>query len=347
MDLVTRIGRMPSATVMLWALLMPGVTAAKAPNPVIDMHMHAMAAHEQGPPPVAMCVPIHPMPAWDAGVNAYGETFMRMLKEPHCQNPVWSPLTDDLLMSATVQVMNELNIYGVLSGSPAMVANWQKAAPGRFFSGINFRLNSPGRDYAPEQIMALRDAGQLDVLAEITNQYAGIPVNDPRMEPYWSLAETLDIPVGVHMGPGPPGIIYLGASHYRASLSNPLQLEDVLARHPQLRLYIMHAGFPFLDALLAVMYAHPQVYVDTGVIIFSQSEETFSRYLRRIVENGFANRVMFGSDQMVWPGVIPQALDRINKADFLRPNQKRDILYNNAARFLRLSEKQIAKHHEH
>ena len=31
--------------------------------------------------------------------------------------------------------------------------------------------------------------------------------------------------------------------------------------------------------------------------------------------------------------------------DFLSDEQKRDILYNNAARFLRLSEEQIAEHH--
>ena len=47
---------------------------------------------------------------------------------------------------------------------------------------------------------------------------------------------------------------------------------------------------------------------------------------------------------MVWPGVIERAVAVIEQAPFLTPRQKRDILYNNAARFLRLSEEQIARH---
>jgi hypothetical protein len=39
------------------------------------------------------------------------------------------------------------------------------------------------------------------------------------------------------------------------------------------------------------------------------------------------------------------AVDAIESADFLTPEQKRDIFYNNAARFLRLSEAEIARHH--
>jgi uncharacterized protein len=85
--------------------------------------------------------------------------------------------------------------------------------------------------------------------------------------------------------------------------------------------------------------------VDTGVIVFTQPRPAFYRYLQRIVEAGFANRVMFGSDQMVWPGVIERAIDTIESAPFLSESQKRDILYNNAARFLRLSEAEVARHH--
>ena len=54
---------------------------------------------------------------------------------------------------------------------------------------------------------------------------------------------------------------------------------------------------------------------------------------------------MFGSDQMVWPEVIGENIEMIEAAEFLSEEQKRDILYNNAARFLRLSDEQIAAHH--
>jgi predicted TIM-barrel fold metal-dependent hydrolase len=149
------------------------------------------------------------------------------------------------------------------------------------------------------------------------------------------------------MGPGPPGAPYLGFSAYRARLHNPLLLEDVLIRHPDLRLYVMHAGWPMLDDLLALLWAHPQVHVGLGVISFALPRAEFHRYLRRIVEAGFGKRVMFGSDQMVWPDALEAAIRSVETADFLTEDQKRDILYDNAARFLRLSDEEIARHHGH
>ena len=119
----------------------------------------------------------------------------------------------------------------------------------------------------------------------------------------------------------------------------------VLVKHPKLRVDIMHAGYPMIDDLLAVLYAHPQVYVDVGIIVYNQPRPAFYRYLQVIVDAGFVNRVMFGSDQMVWPGTIERAIAVIDEAPFLSKQQKRDIFYNNAARFLRLSKEEVARHH--
>jgi hypothetical protein len=51
---------------------------------------------------------------------------------------------------------------------------------------------------------------------------------------------------------------------------------------------------------------------------------------------GFENRIMFGSDEMVWPDAVSAAIDTIQDDPALTSGQKRDILYNNAARFLRI-----------
>jgi hypothetical protein len=48
-----------------------------------------------------------------------------------------------------------------------------------------------------------------------------------------------------------------------------------------------------------------------------------------------------------WPETIETGIESIKTAEFLTGEQKRDILYNNAARFLRLSEDEIARHHEY
>jgi len=331
-------------TIVLCLLLvfLAALAYAQERLPIIDMHLHALPADYQGAPPVAICTPIDPFPAWDP-IQPYGATFMAMLKKPPCDDPVWSPMTDQALMTQTIEVMERRNIFGVLSGTPDRVAAWMVAAPGRFYPGLGLQLGLD--DFSPDSLRALHMENRLAVLAEITNQYAGIAPDDQRMEPYWALAEELDIPVGIHIGPGPPGVIYLGATSYRARLHSALTIEEVLVRHPALRVYIMHAGYPMLDDLLAILYAHPQVYVDVGVIVYTQPRAAFYRYLRGIVEAGFINRVMFGSDQMVWPGVIERSIAVIEETPFLSEEQKRDILYNNAARFLRLGEEEIKRHH--
>lgn len=318
--------------------------AAQERLPILDMHLHALPADHLGPPPLGMCTPM-PFPAWDPS-QPYGEIFMAMHKQPPCDDPVWSPETDEEVMTQTIDVMNRLNIVGVLSGfEPDRVAAWMAAAPNRFIPGLVLEFGDNGAEFTPDSLRGLHEVGRLAVLGELANQYNGIAPSDEEMEPYWALAEELDIPVGIHVGTGPPGAIYLGYNAYRARLHSPLTMEEVLVRHPQLRVYLMHAGYPMLDDMLAVLYAHPQVYVDVGIIVFQQPRADFYRYLQRIVDAGFGKRVMFGTDQIIWPGAIARAVAIIEEAPFLTEEQKRDILYHNASRFLRLSKEQIARHH--
>jgi uncharacterized protein len=317
------------------------VSVSAQPAPIIDMHLHALGANDQGPPPVAVCAPFPSFPAWDQR-QGYVDSFVAMLKNPACDEPIWSPASDDELREETIEVLETLNIFGVLSGPTRRVQAWREAAPGRFIAGLGFSLGLSAP--SPDSIRALVENGSLEVLAEVTNQYFGVEPADEAMAPYWALAEELDLPVGIHMGPGPPGGIYIGQTDYRARLSSALLLEDVLVRHPRLRVYVMHAGYPLLDDMLALLYAHPQVHVEVGVVVFSRPREDFYRYLRAMVEAGFEDRIMFGSDQMVWPGAIEHAVRVIETAPFLTDRQKRAILYDNAARFLRLSDEEIDRH---
>jgi hypothetical protein len=46
---------------------------------------------------------------------------------------------------------------------------------------------------------------------------------------------------------------------------------------------------------------------------------------------------------MIWPRAVDVAVDTLEKAPFLTAAQKRDIFFDNAARFLRLSDKEKAR----
>jgi predicted TIM-barrel fold metal-dependent hydrolase len=323
-------------------LIVTPPVVSQSREPIIDVHLHASRANAQGPPPLGMCTPIDPMLAWDPG-GPFPAVFLDRFKKPPCADPVWSPVTDAEVMNQTLAIMRRHNIIGVLSGPAERVDAWLAADATRFIPGLSFELGGKNTP-SPAALRERHAQKKLAVLGEVTNQYAGISPDDPRMEPYWQMAEELDIPVGYHLGTGPPGAIYLGFGRYRARLHSALTIEEVLVTHPRLRVYAMHAGYPLLDDMLATLYAHPQLYVDVGVIVYTQPRPAFYRYLQALVESGFGNRVMFGSDQMVWPGAIERAIAVINEAPFLSAAQKRDILYNNAARFLRLTPEETARH---
>ncbi len=287
-------------------------------QPIIDVHLHAEPVEWFGTP----------APEWVPDGLAASKT-------------------DDELMRDTLLALERHNVVTALASGPNdFVKRWRAASPDRIVPSLwpeNAWL--PGTGATPDVLEAEFRKGNLGAIAEVGWQYMGISPADPEAEPYLALAERLDIPVGIHMGLGPPGASYECCPNYRAVLGNPLLLEEALIRHPQLRIWIMHAGWPMLSETIALMHAHPQVYADVAVINWYLPRSEFHTYLRRLVEAGFGKRLMFGSDQMVWPGAISLAIEGIESADFLDAEQKRDIFYNNAARFLRLSEDEIATHH--
>lgn len=278
--------------------------------PIIDMHLHAFGFDEFGNPPP---------PNEITG------------KRPTAR-------TDKEALEASLAALKRYNITkAVASGPLEAVLRWRDAAPDRIIGGAY----AGPRNALPE-VSLLRNeviAGRLAVMGELGLQYRGISPSDSVMEPYFALAEELDIPVGIHTGLGDSGTPYTCCPKFRVTLGNPLQLEEVLIRHPKLRVYIMHAGWPYQRETIAIMYMYPQVYADLAVINWAIPREEFHEYLKSMMRAGMGKRLMFGSDQMVWPDAIGLAIQGIESAKFLTVEQKRDIFYNNAARFLKLNNK--------
>ena len=284
--------------------------------PIIDMHLHAFGFDQYGDP---------------APPNEITGT-------------VPAARSDREAMEATFREMDRHGVVlAVASGPLEHVLRWRGADPRRILGGA---YTGP-RDPLPslERLRQLSRSNDVAALGELGLQYRGLAPTDPSMAAYFALAEELNLPVGLHTGLGDAGTPYGCCPKFRVSLGNPGLMEDVLVRHPKLRAYLMHAGYPYLQETKALLYVYPQLYVDVAVIDWALPRAEFHAYLRALVDAGFGDRIMFGSDQMVWPEAIGLAIEGIQSAAFLTAAQKRDIFYNNAARFLRLSTAEIARHH--
>lgn len=283
------------------------------------------------------------LPIIDVHQHAYAKDERWTSKTPNPRTGIpLTATTEQAHMEACFAEMKKYNIIkAVVSNHYEAVLRWKAALPEQVL--VSYGFDDPSKaDLA--FIRKEHAAGRLSALGELGLQYQGIGPNDPRMEPLWSLAEELDIPVGLHTGLAPPGTPYRCCPKFRNTLGNPALLEEVLVRHPKLRIYLMHSGFPYIQETIAILHMYPQVYADLGVLDWSRPREEFHDYLRMLIRSGFGKRLMFGSDQMVWPEAIGMAVEGVESATFLTKDQKRDIFYNNAVRFFRLDAKKSARH---
>ena len=285
------------------------------PYPIIDIHMHTYQWNKYGDPPQPNLI----------------------------TGNVPEARTNAEAIEAYVAEMERYNIVlAVGSGELEMVAAMKSLAQDRFLGGIEFpRYTTPENnrlEYWPDidELRQLYESDQLQIMGEITAQYAGVAPNDPKLEPYYALAEELDIPFCLHTGFGPPMSPYMGDPEFRMRYGNPLLLEDVLVNHPRLRIYIAHGGYPFIEETIALMLMYQQVYVDISAINWLLTPEEFHSYLQQLVDARLGKRIMFGTDQMTWSEAVGMSIEAIESATFLTEEQKQDIFFNNAADFLKL-----------
>lgn len=310
--------------------------ATKQHPPVIDMHLHALPAKGWPEGPSFLCPGMDfagydPRTKWDPDHSW-----------DNCPNPLYPVATDEQLLQEILAEMDRYNVVlAVTSGPPEQVRRYRQAAPKRILPGINASIADLG---TPDSLRQLIRKGDIAILGEIVPQAEGISPDDEVLEPYFALAEELDIPVAIHVMSVPPPF---RAPRNRAALHNPLLLEKILTRHPKLRIYVMHAGWPMLNEMISILAIYPQVYVEVAAINWLLPRKEFHRYLQGLVEAGFGRRIMFGSDAAMWPQVVGIGIEAIESAAFLTETQKRNILYSNAARFLRLDGKGQAQSGPH
>ena len=310
-DFITLGGAALAATVAPGALAVPA-----KPRRIIDVHMHAYPASTAFTDPI-----VNPITGAKSPIRNGAEH-----------------------MEACIAEMKRHNVVkGIVSGGDGdrlkAATDWHDRDPARFVAGAGVR----GSDDTPlPPLDTLRKAfadGSIKVLGEVTSQYAGLPLGDPKYDPYLSLAEEFDVPVALHTGSMPGGTTFDPCCRTaRARLGNPEYVEEALNKHPKLRLNLMHGGWPYLEETIAILMLYPNVNLDTGALAWLMPRPAFHGILRQLVEAGFSKRIMFGSDHMFWPDAIGLSVQAVEAATFLTEAQKQDIFHDNAARFYKLAE---------
>jgi len=299
--------------ILLAILLIPAVTSYAQSEllPIIDMHVHC-----------------YDNESYFTSPDMYGTQ---------------SPENADAHLNQTYEMMKKYNIVkAVIFGSVNAVESWVlKDTDKRFIRGL--MVFSP-QELDTIQFENMIKEGKLEVFGEIGAVYAGYDLSDPEFEPYLKICERYDIPVAIHTGGGPPEISYVERfKNYRITLGDPFLIEDVLIKHPKLRIYLMHAGEVFYEHAVRLMFAYPQLYTDIAVLLWIHplTKSYVVDFLKRAKEANVLDRVMFGSDQMIWPHAIEKSIEYLNSLNFLTEEDKKDIFYNNAIKFLKLNEKDI------
>jgi len=302
------------------------------PLPVFDIHVH-VSKIAPGTPQSGLCPWfLSDMPGADPNDDpASAYSFMR----GDCQDPWLSATSNEELKKEIVKRIKEKNLYMAAFGDASVIRSWMKEVPeGHILPGI-----SPG-NLTVEQFRDSLESGFYKYMSEVAPQYQGMSPSDMSLDPYFAVAEELNIPAGIHMGTGGNGMVNITNPKYKASLGDPFLLEDLLVRHPKLKICVQHAGYPMIEHMIALMGANAYVYVDISGMIWSYPLDDVHAYIKRLVQAGFGKRIIYGTDFFSYPRMIEGSMSVIENARYLGEDQKRDILYNNAARFFRLDNSQ-------
>lgn len=146
--------------------------------------------------------------------------------------------------------------------------------------------------------------------------------NERRMYPLYALAQNEKLPVLVHTGSS----VFKGS---KIKYADPLHLDDVAADFPDLVILMAHAGRGiWYERAFFLSRLHPRLFLE----ISGLPPKNLLHYFPDMENN--IDKFVYGSD---WPAVksISTNIEAIKKLP-LSEESKKKILYDNAAKILRL-----------
>lgn len=241
---------------------------------------------------------------------------------------------DQQVFDDTLAQMDALDIsQGVLCGPNNVTAEWCSRAPQRFIASWLPDSVILNPDEEAEKFKEAIDNQGFRGLGELFVQYFGVSANDRRFFPLYHICQERNLPVFIHTGLNGPDY-YHETPSFRVGLCDPLLLEDVAVAFPHLIIVMAHMSFPYTEQATYMLFAHSNVYLDVAVVNWCIGQAGFHRLLRQVIDTVGPDKILFGSDQMNMPQMIPVGVSAIREAPFLSEEEKRKILGDNARKLL-------------
>ena len=146
--------------------------------------------------------------------------------------------------------------------------------------------------------------------------------------PIWEAAAGHGLVCLFHTGATELGAGMPGGGGVRLGPGNPLFVDEVAARLPELQIVIAHGGMLWRDEAIAMAVHKPNVYLCVG----GQGPFRFDDELVEVIRGPLADRVVFGSG---FPFAAPDAgIGQLSGLGFSAESTRR-LLHDNAAALLR------------
>ncbi len=208
------------------------------------------------------------------------------------------------------------------------VLEWKKKAPDIF---IPF-YNPPEKPIEGIKIQeGMQHAIEHDEIKglKIMNPFRRKYLDDPILNESLEIAQQYELLILMHTGYPPPG-----TRKNVLTYANPLKIERIIQKYPDLKIIIAHMGFPWVDGALSLAVQYPNIYVDISNLTYMMPAR-LQDFISRAKELIGIDKILFGSDGFV-PEMIEMTVNYFETIDFLSKSEIDKILGLNAKKLLNL-----------
>jgi len=165
---------------------------------------------------------------------------------------------------AVVQGRNSPEVFMGKKFNAAFIANeriaeLQSRYPKRFIGLAGIDPSNTAHDAVRETERSVKSLGLKGIFVEPGRALQSNP-DDARMYPIYEKCIELDVPCNLMSGP------YAGPD---IECSNPLYVDRVATRYPDLKILLGHGGYPYVQEILGVAFKHVNVYVSPDMYVFA------------------------------------------------------------------------------